>query len=146
MHPLDINPPPYFKDACNQFGFGLILKSKDQLSIFDNSASSSTSVFSSTIFKKWLKALFLGGYKPLFLEHLPGLREHLEPSYLQNPCRAVLLKNFTFSIHNANMISFLWHVYQQCQSKHFHLICCNILHYRGILVSVLKSFKDSLVL
>ena len=51
-------PKPYFKCACNQFGFGLILKSKDQLSIYDNSDCSSTPVFSSTLFQKWLKTPF----------------------------------------------------------------------------------------
>ena len=50
---------PYFKDACNQFGFGLISKSKNQLSISDNSDGSSTSKFSSTIFQKWPKTIFL---------------------------------------------------------------------------------------
>ena len=46
-------PTPYFKRACNQFGIGLILKSKHQLSIADNSDGSSMSVFNSTILQKW---------------------------------------------------------------------------------------------
>ena len=50
----------YFKGACNQFGFGMILKSKDQLSISDNRDGSSTSVVSFTIFQKWLIAPYLG--------------------------------------------------------------------------------------
>ena len=51
---------PYYKGTCNQFGFGLILKNKDQLSICDKSDGSSMSVFSSTIFQKLPKPLFLG--------------------------------------------------------------------------------------
>ena len=53
-------PTAYFSGACNQFDFGLILKCKDQLSISENSDGSSTSVFSSIIFQKLPKTLFLG--------------------------------------------------------------------------------------
>ena len=44
--------------ACNQFGFGLILKSNDPLSISGNSYSASTSIFSCGSFQKWTKELF----------------------------------------------------------------------------------------
>ena len=46
----------------------LILKSKDQLSISDNSDGSSMSVFSSTIFQKLPKTLFLGVSTPFFFK------------------------------------------------------------------------------
>ena len=58
LAPLDINLT-YFKSGSNQFGFGLILKRKDKLSISDNSDGSGTSVFSSTVFQKWPKSQVL---------------------------------------------------------------------------------------
>ena len=61
-------PTPYFKVACNQFGFGMILKSKDQLSISDTSDGSSTPLLNYKIFKKWPKMLLLGVSTPFFLK------------------------------------------------------------------------------
>ena len=75
-------PTPYFKGACNQFGFGHILKSKDQLLISDNSDGSRTLVFSSKIIKKWLKILFLA-------------------IFIENPTWWKIFKRFVFSAQNA---------------------------------------------
>ena len=60
-------PIPYFKVACNHFGFGFILKSKDQLSIFDNSdGSSSLASFALKFFKNGKKKVFFGVSTPFF--------------------------------------------------------------------------------
>ena len=76
-------PNHYLNGACNEFGFGLIIKSKVQLSNSDKSNDSSTSVFISAIFQKYPKMLLLRVFKPLFLESLTKcLRKHLESSYL----------------------------------------------------------------
>ena len=75
------------------FSFGFIFKSKDQLSISENSNGSSTSVFSSTMFQKWPKTLFLRVSTPFFsktwrdgkffrVQRAKFLRNHLESSYL----------------------------------------------------------------
>ena len=87
-------PSPYFKGACNQFGFGVILKSKDQLSISDHRDGSSTSVFSSTIFKKMTNTAIFRVFNPFFSKtwrngkfRVQGgkkIWQHLEPSYLHN--------------------------------------------------------------
>ena len=89
LAPLDINPPPTLRVHAINLVLGLILKSKDHLSIFDNIASSTTSVFRSVIFKKWSKTLFLGVSPPFFsqkldvmeswiyLQHAKSLRKHL---------------------------------------------------------------------
>ena len=58
---------PYFRGVCNQFTLRLILKSKYQLLISDNSVGSSTSVFSSTIFSKIAKNAIFKGLEPSYL-------------------------------------------------------------------------------
>ena len=94
-------PTTCLKDTCNQFGFGLILESKDGFSISENNDCANTSVFSSTIFQKCPKLLVLGPSTPFFLKtwfvgkflfcsECKMLREYLKPFYLQNPCSAGL--------------------------------------------------------
>ena len=86
-------PTTYFKDACNQFDFGLILKSKDQLSTSDNSNASSTSVVSPTIFLKRAKhAIFWVSASSFSKTWRDGkflfvFSEHLQPSYLYKKCQ-----------------------------------------------------------
>ena len=77
-------PVPYFKGACNEFDFGLILKSKEQLSISDNNDGYSISVFSCTSFQNWPKTLFFSKSKVIEKFVFKGakcLRKHLEPIY-----------------------------------------------------------------
>ena len=81
-------PTPTLLGACNQYAFELILKTKNWMSIYSHSFGSSTSVFSSTIFRIWQKTLFLGGANTLFFENVTS-------SYLHKKiqiCSAVLLK------------------------------------------------------
>ena len=78
-------PITYFKGACNQFGFGLTLKRKYQLSISDNSDGSSTSVFNSKIFQKWLKTPFLG----------------ISTAFFWKPDENLVMERFEFDAQNA---------------------------------------------
>ena len=84
--------------VCVNFIYDIRSKNSDYfhwaLSISDNSYGSSTSVFSSINVQKWPKTLFLGISTPYVLktfrvESAKYLRKHLDPSYLQNPCRTV---------------------------------------------------------
>ena len=64
---LDINPSHTLRVLAFNFGFGLVLKSKDQMSTSDGS---NTSLFSSTIFQKLTKTLFIVVATLLFLENM----------------------------------------------------------------------------
>ena len=60
---------PYFKGACNQLRFGLILKSKGQLYISDN-------------FNTLFLHLFMDSFlKQIRVQRAKCIRKHLEPSY-----------------------------------------------------------------
>ena len=103
-------PTHYFKGACNQFDFGVNSKSKDQLSISNNSDGSSTLVFSFKTFQKWLKkTLFLGVWTPLFSR------------------KPELMKSFWFVFRGQNTFGNNWS----------HLICTKKIKFAGC---VLKTF------
>ena len=80
-------PIPYSKGACNQFGFGLIWKSKDQLLISDNSDGSSTSVLSS----KFFQTLFLGGFIPILPENLTWWKDSCSARKMPSETPGVIL-------------------------------------------------------
>ena len=57
---LDINPSPTLKAHAINLALGSFYRAEINCQCSDNSDDSSTSVFSSIIFQKWPKILFLG--------------------------------------------------------------------------------------